>query len=930
MNRKDFHRVLPAEAGPRATPEPDAEAGPVAEAGPDATAELRAEAESGSEAFPAPEHASATERAQGLQRLSLPVEGMECAACAVRIEKRLARTDGVRATSVNYATGEAVIEYAPDVADLSKLIASVERSGYGVRKETLALPLRVDSPPPSQAELEAAIERANGVIAATVVEDAGAAYVQIEYVPVVADPAGLTRALARRGWVEEPASGAHRDSRESLQREREAAYRSLRTRFVVAALLSVPVVVLAMSHGALDFAGSRLVQLALTAPVVLWAGSSFFTGAWRAFRHHAADMNTLVALGVGTAFGYSTIATLVPQLFHAAGLHPDVYFEGAAVIVTLILLGRVLEARAKGQTGSAIERLLGLQPPTARAIRNGQAIEVPVEEVQVGDLVMVRPGEKVPLDGTIVEGASAVDESMISGEPLPVEKHEEDLVIGGSINRTGAFVFMVTRTGADTMLQQMVRLVREAQGRKAPIQRLADRIAGIFVPTVLLIAIATFVIWFDFGPEPRFTYALLTFVTVLIIACPCALGLATPTAIMVATGKAAEKGILMKGGESVERVKDVDVVILDKTGTLTEGRPRVARIIAAGGHAGALGRAGAGIRAGAGGSAEAGSNAGTGAGGRAGTGAGGHAGSGAGDGVGGGSDSWTEAEILSIAAAAESRSEHPIARAILEAAEARGAPPATLEAFESRTGLGVDARVDGREVVIGNRAFLDERSAPVPEDLLEATADLAGAGTPVYVAVGRRAVAAFVISDTLRPTSAAAVRALRRLGADVVMVTGDAEATARAIAREVGIDTVHAGVLPAGKAAIVRSLRAQGQVVAMVGDGINDAPALAEADVAVAIGSGTDIAVEASDITLIRSDLMAVAEAFQLSRRTLRTIKQNLFFAFVYNVIGIPIAAGVLFPFLGILLSPIYASAAMALSSVSVVSNSLRLRRSGR
>ena len=550
---------------------------------------------------------------------------------------------------------------------------------------------------------------------------------------------------------------------------------------------------------------------------------------------------------------------------------PDVYFEAAAVIVTLILLGRLLEERAKGRTSAAIEKLIGLQAETARVIRNDETIEVPVADVRVGDRVLVRPGEKIPLDGEVLDGASAVDESMITGEPLPVDKGRGDTVVGATINRTGAFTFRVTRTGRDTTLQQIIRLVREAQGRKAPIQRLADRVAGVFVPVVLVIAVATFGLWLLFGPEPPLTYALLTAVSVLIIACPCALGLATPTAIMVATGRAAEKGILIKGGDAVERLRAVDVVVLDKTGTLTEGRPRLTDVVAV--------------------------------------------------------DGWTEDELLALAASAEARSEHPIGAAIVEAAQARKLSLSDVESFASQTGSGIEASVGGHDVRIGNAAFLNGSGTAADLRLSGEDALARDGKTVVRVAVDGELAGLLAVSDAVRPTSEEAVRRLHERGVEVVMLTGDAEASAQAVARAVGIDRVEADIRPDRKAAVVSALQAEGRVVAMVGDGINDAPALAQADVGIAIGTGTDVAIEASDVTLLRDDLLAVADAFRLSERALRTIKQNLFFAFVYNIIGIPIAAGLLYPFFGVLLNPIVASGAMALSSVSVVTNSLRLSK---
>ena len=731
-------------------------------------------------------------------RVMLPVEGMECAACAARIERQLAKVPGVHEAVVNYATGEAAVAYEAGSGDVGTFVRTVKKAGYGVRTETLALPLRDAIAAPSEQDLDALFARTNGVLN-THLDESETATIHITYVPVVADPAVLARMLAERGYTEALDEETARAERSSIQQEREAHYRNLKRRFLIAGLLSLPVLVISMAHGALHFAGVHWVLLALTTPVVLWAGRTFFTGAWRAFRHHAADMNTLVALGVGSAYGYSVVATVAPQWFAALGRAPDVYFEAAAVIVTLILMGRMLEARATGQTGAAIEKLLGLQAQTARVQRGTRIVEVPISQVRPTDRVVVRPGEKIPVDGVVVEGASAVDESMITGEPLPVDKHEGDTVVGGTINRTGAFVVEVTRIGADTTLQQIVRLVREAQGRKAPIQRLADTVAGVFVPAVLLIAIATFVVWFDVGPEPRLTHALLTFVSVLIIACPCALGLATPTAIMVATGKAAGHGILVKGADAVERIRDVDLVVLDKTGTLTEGTPRLTDVIPLNG--------------------------------------------------------WSDAALLELAASAEARSEHPIGTAVVAGAWRRGLALSPVESFQSRTGLGIEARVDGHEVLIGNAAFLRER-AMTPVAWEHATEALAGEGkTAVLVAIDGTPAGALAVADAIRPTSKTAVEALHNLGIEVAMVTGDAEATARAVARAVGIDHVAAGVLPGDKAETIRAFQAEGRVVAMVGDGINDAPALAQADIGVAIGTGTDIAIEASDVTLMRDDL---------------------------------------------------------------------------
>ncbi|SHK84346.1 Cu+-exporting ATPase [Rhodothermus profundi] len=798
--------------------------------------------------------------------LRLPVEGMECAACAVRIERRLRNVPGVREAAVNYATGEAAVAIDPNAVGLDQLVATIEAAGYGVRTETLRCPL---TRAPSDGELAQLFARTNGVLAWEVVSEGETPVLQVRYVPVVADPAALQQQLAAAGLLAEHERQAVPTGREALRREREAHYRDARRRFWIAAALSIPVVVLAMWPGAHELAGAVWIQWLLTTPVVFWSGRPFFTGAWRAFRHHAADMNTLVAIGVGAAYVYSTVATVFPRFFEAAGRAPDVYFEAAAVIVTLILLGRMLEARARARTSAAIEKLLDLQPPRARVERNGHLEEISVEAVRVGDRVIVRPGEKIPVDGVIEEGVAAIDESMITGESIPVDKKPGDSVIGGTVNRSGALVIRVTRIGRDTVLQQIVRLVEEAQARKAPIQRLADRVAGIFVPAVLLVAIATFVLWFDFGPEPRLTHALLTFVSVLIIACPCALGLATPTAILVATGRAAQIGVLIKGGDALERLRQVDLIVFDKTGTLTEGRPRLERVVSLNGY--------------------------------------------------------DADQLLTLAAAVEQRSEHPLARAIVEAAETRGLKLPSVQDFEVLTGLGVAARVDGRLVQIARPAFLAEQGIPVPEEMV---ARLAGEGhTVVAVAVDHRPAGLLAIADTIRPSAESAIRALHRMGRRVAMITGDSETAARTVARRLGIDEVRANVLPQDKTAAVAAFQAEGYVVAMVGDGINDAPALAQADVGIAMGTGTDVAIEAGDVTLMRPDLRAVVDAFRLSTRTLRTIKQNLFFAFIYNVLGIPIAAGVLYPFTGLLLSPMIAAAAMALSSVSVVTNSLRLRR---
>ncbi|HYW07893.1 MAG TPA: copper-translocating P-type ATPase, partial [Longimicrobium sp.] len=611
--------------------------------------------------------------------------------------------------------------------------------------------------------------------------------------------------------------------------------------------------------------------LALTLGVMAWAGRHFYTRAWAAFRHHSADMNTLVAVGTGAAFLYSVVATVAPRFFLARGVNPDVYYEAVAFIIALILMGNALEARAKRQTSSALRALVQLQPKTARIVRDGAEADVPVDEVRAGDLVLVRPGERIPVDGEVVDGSSAVDESMLTGESLPVPKAAGDRVIGATINRTGSFSYRATTLGSDSVLARIVRLMRDAQGTRAPIQRLADRISAVFVPVVLQIAIVTFVAWYVASGSGVKAFA--AAVAVLIIACPCAMGLAVPTAVMVATGKGAELGVLIKGGEALQRAGDVQVVVLDKTGTITEGRPTVTELVAASAWAG------------------------------------------------------REDELLRLVASLEARSEHPLADAIVRRAADAGLALAAVQGFDSLTGRGAVGTVAGHALAVGNAALMADRGIDALPLTAAAERWAGEAQTPVFVEVDGALAGVLAVADPIRASSREAISALRRMGLHVVMLTGDNARTAEAVAARAGVDRVVAGVLPEGKVDEIRRIQESGQVVAMVGDGINDAPALARADVGIAIGTGTDIAVEASDVTLMRGDLRSVTAAIALSRRTMRTMKQNLFWAFFYNVVGIPIAAGALYPAFGLLLSPILASAAMAFSSVSVVANSLRLRR---
>lgn len=769
---------------------------------------------------------------------TLKLRGMSCAACAHNVEQAIQSVPGVAACSVNFGAEQASVTYDASKTDIAAIQTAVDEAGYA------ALPMQDN---------------------------------------VLAPEADTER------------------------QERQAEQQKLTRRVWVSGLISAILVIgslPAMTGLPIPFIPMWLhdpaMQWLLTTPVLFWAGSSFFRNAWKALKRHTATMDTLVAVGTGTAYLYSLFPTFFPQWFVAQGLRPDVYFEAAAVIIALLLLGRLLENRAKGQTSEAIRKLMGLQAKTARVMRNNQAIDVPIAEVMVRDIILVRPGEKIPVDGEIVEGASTIDEAMVTGESVPVKKQPGDEVIGATLNKTGSFQFRATRVGKDTFLAQIVKLVQQAQGSKAPIQRLADQVTGWFVPVVIAIAILTFILWFNI--MGNVTMALITTVGVLIIACPCALGLATPTSIMVGTGKGAENGILIKGAESLELAHKLQTIVLDKTGTITQGKPTVTDFVTVKGTV-----------------------------------------------------NHNELHLLQLAASLERNSEHPLAEAVVQYAQSQGVEVVPSQGFEAIAGSGVQGNVANQHVQIGtyrwmNELGIDTSSLQQPWDRLEYLGK-----TVIWIAVDGQIEAIMGIADAVKPSSLAAIRTLQKMGLEVVMLTGDNQRTANVIAREVGIDRVFAEVRPDQKASVVASLQ-QGdplplptdhrtpsssrtsasrppssrtsspRIVAMVGDGINDAPALAQADVGIAIGTGTDVAIAASDITLISGDLHGIVTAIQLSHATIRNIKQNLFFAFIYNVAGIPIAAGILYPIFGWLLSPIIAGAAMAFSSVSVVTNALRLR----
>ncbi len=777
------------------------------------------------------------------EKVVIPVSGMTCAACQSRVQRTLDKAPGVVDASVNLMMGSATVAFDPSATTPRALVETIRSTGYGAE-----LPIDDQSAFEEQeARDRAQDEEFQDLRRKAIVSGIGGAVAMVASMPLMAAASHTARGAAADPFMRWVMTSLTPVLRATLP-----------------GLYAIPADLL--SYG----------LLALTLATMAWAGRHFYTRAWMSFRHHSADMNTLIAVGTGAAFLYSVIATVAPGVFVAHGIAPDVYYEAVVIIIALILTGNAFEAKAKRQTATALRVLAKLQPKTARVVRNDLEVDVPIDQVRRGDIVVVRPGERIPVDGEVVSGQSAVDESMLTGESLPVAKHAGDRVIGATINSTGAFRYQATTLGTDSVLAQIVKLMRDAQGTRAPIQKLADRVSSIFVPTVMSIAIATFVAWFvalhisgAIGGA-AVVHAFAAAVAVLIIACPCAMGLAVPTAVMVSSGKGAEMGILIKGGEALQRAGDVTTVVLDKTGTVTEGKATVTDLIPA-----------AGI---------------------------------------------VREDLLRYVASVERLSEHPLADAIVRVAKEQGLTLSTAEDFRSLTGRGAIATIDGHTVAVGNEALMNELGVDVASYGVDASRLSAEGKTALYVALDSRMAGLIAVADPVRPSSRAAIDELRAMGLDVVMLTGDNQRTAEAVAREAGIDRAVAGVLPDGKVAEIARLQAEGRVVAMVGDGINDGAAIARSDLGFAIATGTDVAVEAADVALMRGDLMGVVQAIKLSRRTMRTMKQNLFWAFIYNVVGIPIAAGALYPAFGILLSPILASAAMAFSSVSVVSNSLRLR----
>ena len=814
-----------------------------------------------------------------LDHLDLRIGGMTCAHCPPAIERALKAIAGVAAVQVNPATKIARIDYDPSQTKIAAMLKAIRSVGYTAGAATVRIPIANMHCSSCVVRVELALKMTPGIVSARA--NLGPNAVDVEYQPEKVSFDGIQSAIESAGYrIAQPRIAPQSETLDPGEVANEQEYNALMRKFWFAAAISIPVMALSypdLIPGLRDWmpmgSSTRRVVWALlgllSLPVLVWAGSQFFTGMWDALKHRAANMHTLIAIGISAAYAYSVVAVAVPEIFPNMAL-AEVFWDVTDVVVALVVLGLALEIKAKGRTSQAIKKLIGLQAKTARVIRDGKEIDIPVEEVLVEDVVVVRPGEKVPVDGKVIAGASAIDESMITGESMPIEKQVGDEIIGGTLNKTGSFRFTATKVGKDTALATIIRMVKDAQGSKAPIQRVVDTVSGYFVPAVMILAVLAFIAWYNFGPEPRLIFATVVFVTTLIIACPCALGLATPTSLTVGIGKGAESGILIRSGDALQGSEKLDAIILDKTGTITRGEPALTDVVVTSGH--------------------------------------------------------DEQQVLRLTASLERGSEHPLGEAIVNGANARKIALIDTEDFAAIPGLGVSGRVDGRQVLFGNAKLMRDRAVAI-DLLLSEWERLANEGkTPMYVAIDGKAAGLVAVADTVKPDSKAAIALLKDLGIEVVMLTGDNERTGRAIAREVGIDRVLAEVLPNDKAHEVQKLQLEGRSVGMVGDGVNDAPALAQADVGFAIGTGTDVAIEASDVTLIKGSLMGVVTAIAISRATMRNVRQNLVGAFGYNTLGIPIAMGLLYPFLGLLLSPLIAAAAMAFSSVTVVTNANRLR----
>ena len=817
--------------------------------------------------------------------VTLKIEGMTCAACVHTVQATLEGLAGVEGAAVNLATEAATVTYGRGSTNVEAMAQAVRSVGYGVGADQVRLNVTVLSDTAGTNAMKQRLLGLDGVV--HVLVNPAVEQVTVGYVRDVVAPDAIREAVEASGYAVESVESADELAADLERLSRTGEVQRLRRRLAVSAAAAAAIMVLMFTPGIEESVGAfwvNVMALTLATPVQFWAGRQFYVGAWAALKHGISNMNTLIALGTSVAFFYSVVITFFGELFTLA---TGTYFDTSAMIIALILFGRLLEARAKGQASEAIRALIGLQPRTARVVRDGNETDIPIADVVVDDAVLVRPGERVPVDGEVLDGQSTVDESMLTGESIPVEKGPGAPVYAATINAVGSFTFRATKVGRDTALAQITRMVQQAQGSKAPIQRLADIAASYFVPMVLGIAAAVFAIWIVWGPSPAYQFALLNVIAVLIVACPCALGLATPTAIMVGTGKGAELGVLIRDARALEQAHRLQVVVMDKTGTLTQGKPRLTDVAPLNGV--------------------------------------------------------SEDELLRLAASVERSSEHPIATAIVEGARERGIEPLTTQEFQAAPGMGVRAKVDDAWVTVGSLQMVQKAGLTLSDSLDPKAQELAGSGkTPMVVLRGQKAIGLLAVADTVRPESAEAVSQLRALGLELVMLTGDTKATGAAIAVELGIDRVVAEVLPSQKADEVKRLQAGGTRVAMVGDGVNDAPALAQADVGIAIGTGTDVALETADVALMRADLRGVADAIALSKSTLRTIRQNLFWAFFYNTAMIPLAAGVLYPLFsgsGVpqglgwalgdfgFLNPVLTALAMAFSSVSVVTNSLRLRR---